>query len=56
MTEYKKGDIIRCKDKEDMIEKVMSLSKRGIDTDWPWIKEGEGEDRFTLKVLGVRKE
>ncbi len=37
----KKGDTIRCADKNDLVDTMQELSKCGIVTDWLFEKDGE---------------
>lgn len=41
MNELKKGDTIKCKDKDDMVNTFMELQKVGVDTDFLYEKDGE---------------
>lgn len=35
------GDTIRCHDKEDMVNHMMALQKKGIETDFVYEKNGK---------------
>lgn len=39
MSDLKKGDIITCKDADDMIHTMQELSKAGVDTDFNYAKK-----------------
>ena len=51
MNELKKGDTIKCKDKDDMVNTFMELQKVGVDTDF--LYEKNGEEGLWLIVLSV---
>ena len=50
LNELKKGDTIKCKDKDDMVNTFMELQKVGVDTDF--LYEKNGEKGFWLVVVG----
>ena len=54
MNELKKGDTIRCHDKDDMVKTFMELQKEGIDTDF--LYEKDGEEGLWLVVVGKEQE
>ena len=41
MEKLKKGDTIKCHDKDDMISTMMALAKEGIETDFLYEKDGK---------------
>ena len=51
MNELKKGDTIKCKDKDDMVNTFMELQKVGVDTDF--LYEKDGKKGLWLIVLSV---
>lgn len=51
MNELKKGDTIKCKDKDDMVNTFMQLQKEGVDTDF--LYEKDGKKGLWLIVLSV---
>lgn len=50
----KVGDLIKCRDKEDMVDIMYDLASEGIDTDY--VYEHNGEKGFWLKVTEVENE
>jgi len=54
LNELKKGDTIKCKDKDDMANTFMELQKVGVDTDF--LYEKDGEKGFWLVVVGKENE
>lgn len=54
MNELKKGDTIKCKDKDDMVNTFMELQKVGVDTGF--LYEKDGEKGLWLVVVGKENE
>ena len=50
MNELKKGNTIKCHDKDDMFNTFMELQKEGVDTDF--LYEKDGEEGLWLVVVG----
>jgi hypothetical protein len=51
LNELKKGDTIKCKDKDDMVNTFMELQKEGVGTDF--LYEKDGKKGLWLIVLSV---
>lgn len=50
MSGFKKGDIITCRDADDMIHTMQELAKAGVDTDFNCAKKNE----CRLEVVSVK--
>lgn len=51
MNKLKKGDFIKCHDKDDMVDTFMNLMKYDIETDF--VYEKDGKKGLWLEVIKV---
>lgn len=51
MNDLKKGDFIKCKDKDDMVDTFMNLMKYDIETDF--VYERNGQKGLWLEVVNI---
>jgi hypothetical protein len=48
MSGFKKGDIITCRDADDMIHTMQELAKAGVDTDFNYAKKKRVQIRGSI--------